>query len=63
MSDQPKAVVEARKQMRALQMERGHLFTSQITIYIGNAWESALEKDPEGSQLKYVIEELKELTS
>lgn len=55
------AEIAARKEMRKLQMSHGHKFTPQLTVYIGNVWNSALEKDPEGSQLKYVIEELKEL--
>lgn len=55
-------VMEIRKAFRRFQLVHGHKITPSLSIYIGEIWESALEKDPEGSQLKYVLEELKELT-
>lgn len=54
-------IIAARKEMRKVQMELGHKITPVMSIWIGQSWERALEKDPEGSQLKYVIEEIREM--
>lgn len=56
-------VMVARKELRRLQLLHGHRTSPTLSIYIGQIWESALQKDPEGSQLKYVLEEIKELMS
>lgn len=54
-------VQEARKELRKLQMTHGHLIEPETSMLFNNIWEEALAKDPEGSQLKYLVEEFKEL--
>lgn len=49
-------IAKARRELRQLAAP-----TPEISIYIGQCWERALDIDPEGSQLKYVVEEAREL--
>ncbi|MCA9398088.1 hypothetical protein KC573_04615 [candidate division WWE3 bacterium] len=52
---------DAELKLRLMQAEFEERITSEWCVYVGNCWRSALEKDPEGSQLKYVVEEAREL--
>ena len=57
----PQAVIDANKRCRAIQTKHGHLFAPNVTTWFGNRWQAALKTDPQGSQLKYVLDELEEL--
>lgn len=56
-------IMVARKQLREFQRIHGDKIADWISIYIGQVWNTALEKDPSGGQLKYVVEEAYELVS
>ena len=54
-------IMIARKQLREFQNLHGNKIPSWMSIYIGQVWNTALEKDPSGGQLKYVVQEAYEL--
>lgn len=61
-NEQPVDLVrEARRELRAFQVKHGDKIKPWLSIHIAECWEQAMQKDPHGSQLKYVIEEAKEL--
>lgn len=57
---QPAAVRAAREELRAIQRQYGRSIQPVLSAEINMAWERALEQDPNGSQLKYVIQEARE---
>lgn len=57
----PQAVIDAHKRCRSLQNKYGHMITPRVSVWLGNRWQKALQLDPNGSQLKYVLDEFEEL--
>ena len=62
IAETPPAVREARERCRKLQHKYGQKFTPRFTVMFNRRWDHALEKDPQGSQLKYFLDEIAELT-
>lgn len=48
-------ILTSRKRMARIQM--ANRLSPSLSVYIGNGWRAALEKDPEGSQLKHFIDD------
>ncbi|MGQ7794427.1 hypothetical protein ACUN0C_18635 [Faunimonas sp. B44] len=61
MTDRPDPIAEAYQKLRRLQFLHGAKVTPALSIWFGQKWDRALKIDPEGSQLKYVLEEIEEL--
>jgi hypothetical protein len=51
-------ITNSRKRMIRIQMANS--ISPSLSVYIGNGWRTALEKDLEGSQLEHFINDLVE---
>lgn len=58
--DEPRLVREARKELVALEKELGPRLTTDWLAHLRQMWREALKKDPEGSQLKPLIQDFRE---
>ncbi|MFA9261757.1 MAG: hypothetical protein ACEQSB_00155 [Undibacterium sp.] len=56
-------IYSARRELQKVQERASLRVSPAMSMRIGDSWRRALEQDPEGSQLKYVIEETRELLS
>jgi hypothetical protein len=62
-SDITEEYLQAANAMRRFQWDYGQTLPSHIQRRIDCAWARALDVDPKGSQLKYVVEEAYELAT
>jgi hypothetical protein len=61
MSETPQRIIDAHKRCRAIQMKYGHMITPRVSAWFGARWSAALAADPEGFQLRYLLDEFEEL--